>query len=64
MVQYKNECVDCGLPCLGESCPYKKVEYHYCDCCDDEIDYDDIKRERNNEYCPDCWSVYFTDDEE
>lgn len=32
----ENECVDCGLPCLYESCPYFKVTRYYCDFCDDE----------------------------
>ena len=32
----EDECVDCGLPCLGSSCKYKNVERFYCDECGDE----------------------------
>lgn len=31
-----NECVDCGLPCLGKSCPNYFVTRYYCDKCGDE----------------------------
>lgn len=44
MIQYENECVDCGLPCLGDSCPYRNVPHYYCDDCGDEEElywYDD-----------------------
>ena len=36
MKQVENECVDCGLPCLGRSCPYRNVERFYCDVCNEE----------------------------
>lgn len=36
MVRYENDCVDCGLPCLGESCPNRNVPHYYCDVCGDE----------------------------
>lgn len=36
MVQYENECVDCGLPCIGDACPHRKVPHYYCDKCDEE----------------------------
>lgn len=38
MKKIENECVDCGLPCMGDSCPYKNVERHYCDDCGDDGD--------------------------
>lgn len=31
-----NDCVDCGLPCIGNSCPYRNVIHYYCDNCGDE----------------------------
>ena len=37
MIGVENECVDCGLPCLYESCKYYKVVRYYCDCCNDEV---------------------------
>lgn len=36
MVIYENDCVDCGLPCLGVACPYRRVAHYYCDECGDE----------------------------
>ena len=33
MKKVTNECVCCGLPCLGESCPYRRVVRYYCDKC-------------------------------
>ena len=51
MVQYENECVDCGKPCLGDACPYRHVKRFYCDECDAEAElyyFDD------RELCIDC----------
>lgn len=36
VVVIENECVDCGLPCLYETCPYWAVKRYYCDNCEDE----------------------------
>ena len=36
MIVVDNECVDCGLPCMYEACPYYKVVRFYCDCCTEE----------------------------
>ena len=36
MRKIENDCVDCGLPCLGEGCPYRNVPHYYCDKCGDE----------------------------
>ena len=36
MIKKENECVDCGLPCLGSSCPNRNVIHIYCDKCGDE----------------------------
>ena len=34
-----SDCVDCGLPCLGQSCPHwERVDY-YCDNCNDYAEY-------------------------
>ena len=52
MIITENECVDCGLPCLYESCPYWAVTRFYCDECDNEAYplywYD------NEQLCLDC----------
>lgn len=36
MIVTENECCDCGLPCLYESCPYWAVTRLYCDDCGNE----------------------------
>ena len=36
MKRIENECVDCGLPCLGSTCPYRNVVRYYCDKCGEE----------------------------
>ena len=36
MKKIENECCDCGLPCLGSSCPNRNVVRYYCDECGDE----------------------------
>lgn len=36
MIITENECVDCDLPCLYESCPYWAVKRLYCDECENE----------------------------
>lgn len=38
MIKTENECVDCGLPCLRESCSYWAVTRLYCDQCGEEMD--------------------------
>lgn len=39
MIEYVNECVGCaevGLPCMGRSCPNRRVPHYYCDECGEE----------------------------
>lgn len=36
MKKIENECVSCGLPCLGNSCPNRNVIRFYCDRCGEE----------------------------
>ena len=51
MIKYENDCVDCGLPCMGSSCPYQNAPHWHCDECDREVQlyyYDD------RELCIDC----------
>lgn len=36
MIRRENECVDCGLPCMGSSCPNRNVIRIYCDKCGEE----------------------------
>lgn len=47
----ENHCVDCGLPCLDSSCPYRNVPVDYCDDCGDEgAKY----RSDGDDLCEDC----------
>ena len=54
MKRIENECVGCtdvGLHCLGNSCPYRNVEHHYCDACGEEDELYDFDGE---ELCIEC----------
>lgn len=51
MKKIENECVDCDLPCLGNSCPKRKVPHFYCDKCGDETTLYEFDGE---ELCIDC----------
>lgn len=35
MINYENDCVDCGLPCFS-TCKYKNNPHYYCDDCGEE----------------------------
>ena len=61
MVIIENDCVGCGLPCIGDACPYRNAEHRYCDKCNDEIgdDYYDVDGE---ELCEDCLKERFRGD--
>ncbi len=52
MKYYTNDCVGCGLPCLGAACEYNKVEHFKCDYCKEE----DIKlyEYEGYEICEEC----------
>lgn len=51
MVVYANECVDCGLPCLGESCPNRNVVRTFCDECGAQADTTEIY---GKDLCDEC----------
>lgn len=55
MIRYENECVGCPpeLGCLGNSCPNRNVERHYCDECGIEIE-PDIELYDGLELCDKC----------
>lgn len=38
MIKTTDECVNCGLPCLGELCQNRNVRHLVCDKCGDEAD--------------------------
>ena len=47
-----NECVDCGLHCLGNSCPNRNVVRIYCDECGEEVD--ELYLFEGQELCSHC----------
>lgn len=36
MIRYENDCVDCGLPCMGNACRLARIPHFYCDRCGEE----------------------------
>lgn len=36
MRYYESNCLDCGMPCLYESCLHYRVERFVCDFCKEE----------------------------
>lgn len=51
MKRIENECCDCGLSCIYESCKYYKVVRYYCDSCEKE---EELYYYENKELCADC----------
>ena len=42
MVDTRDECVHCGLPCLGNACPNRSVTHYICNECGDEKDPEEL----------------------
>ena len=59
MKQIENECVDCGLPCLGLACVYRNVIRYYCDKCGEEIDPDNMYDVDDQDLCEWCLKDMF-----
>lgn len=55
MQRIENHCVDCGLPCLGSSCPNRNVRVDYCDNC--ETNYAKYHVD-GNDLCETCTEKY------
>lgn len=55
MVDTRDECVHCGLPCLGNACPNRSVTHYICDECGAECDPDELYIDDDNaELCREC----------
>ena len=55
MKEVTDECVSCGLPCMGNACPYSHVTRWYCDECKGEFSEDELYVTENDEtLCQDC----------
>lgn len=38
MVRYESDCVSCGFPCIGTTCPHYRVARLECDSCGEEVE--------------------------
>lgn len=52
VIRNEDDCVGCGLPCLGNACPYKNAPHLYCDKCGEE--YEVLYKYDCEELCKDC----------
>ena len=52
MIVTENECVDCGLPCIHESCRHWAVTRFYCDKCHEDVE--NLYYFEDQELCIDC----------
>ena len=64
MVKIENHCCDCATPnypCLGSSCPNRKVPVHYCDKCDPQCNFPliDVYEVDGKELCEECLKEIF-----
>lgn len=60
MKKIENHCCDCAVPaypCRGNSCPLRRVEVHYCDKCEAELD--EIYEVDGEELCEECLKEKF-----
>lgn len=59
MIRIENHCVGCPpeIGCFGSACPYKNVEVHYCDRCDEELH--EIYEVDGEELCEHCLKEMF-----
>ena len=51
MIEYRNECVGCELPCILHKCPYFSVLHYICDNCGEE---ENLYYVSNKQLCRDC----------
>lgn len=54
MMRIEDDCVHCGLPCLGNDCEYANVEHYYCDNCGDDVGGEDLYSYDGEELCWEC----------
>lgn len=59
MTRIENHCCSCaapGYPCLGSTCPLRRVEVTYCDRCNEEIDPDkEVYHVDGDDLCGGCY---------
>ena len=55
MIKYENECCGCATesyPCLGSSCPNRKVPHLLCDRCGEDVE--ELYKVDGEELCEEC----------
>lgn len=52
MIRFENECVDCGHPCMGDACKYRKVPHIICDGCGGE--FTEVYDVHGEQLCEEC----------
>lgn len=60
MIRIENRCIDCAAdayPCMGDACPRRNVEVHYCDRCEEELE--EIFYVDGEELCEECLKEKF-----
>ena len=60
MRRYESNCVGCtsmGVPCMGFTCPNRKVPVYYCDKCEEELD--EVYEVDGEELCEECLKDMF-----
>ena len=57
MVKFENQCVGCHpeTGCIGRTCPNRRVPIIYCDRCEEETRYDEIRHIDGEDICYDCF---------
>lgn len=61
MIRIEDGCVECGKPCIGDSCPYRNEKHYYCDECGEECDPDYMLEINGEMVCIDCLPAYLVD---
>ena len=60
MIKVENFCIGCAsdsYPCMGDACPRRNVEVHYCDQCDEKIE--EVFEVDGEELCEECLKDMF-----
>lgn len=55
MIKYEDECCGCATesyPCLGNSCPNRKVQHLLCDRCGEDVE--ELYKVDGEELCEEC----------
>ena len=55
MIEVRNECVSCGLPCI--SCGLQRVHVKVCDYCGEDVD--TLYEYGGEQVCADCLLAEF-----